>query len=84
MSGDVNRDSAILGALLREITGKCQVCGCEGDSCNIGGGEKCAWLDKLKTLCNNPRCIQVAEIRKRQFERDKKHNRVKRTKGRAA
>lgn len=78
------RDAAILGATLRAITGKCQVCGCEGDTCSVGGGERCVWMDKLKTLCSNPRCIQVAEIRTKKFKREHRVRRVRLVKGRVA
>jgi hypothetical protein len=81
MSAD--KDQVILGALMRELIGKCQVCGCAGDSCNKGGGETCGWLDDKKTLCSHPRCIQVAAIRRKQFDRDQRR-RLKKTRGRAA
>lgn len=79
----MSNDAARLGAILRAITNKCRICGCEGDSCSIGGGEKCMWLDELKTLCNSPHCIQVAEIRDRQYARQKRR-RVRLVKGRVA
>lgn len=80
------RDQAILGSLLREITCTCRVCGCQGDSCPIGGGEKCAWLttNLPKTLCNNPRCIVVAEARDRELERAKRRGVVRKKRGYAA
>jgi hypothetical protein len=68
----MSNDAAILGRALREITGKCRVCGCGGDSCNVGQGEKCVWMDALKTLCSNPRCIQAAEIVAKKIERERK------------
>lgn len=83
MTQHIDRDSAILARTIREITGKCQVCGCEGDTCSVGGGEKCVWMNHLKTLCSNPRCIQVAEIRSKQFDRAKRRK-VRLVKGRVA
>lgn len=58
----MSNDAAILGRAIRAVTGKCRVCGCGGDTCNVGQGEKCMWMDELKTLCSAQRCIQVAEI----------------------
>jgi len=82
MSGNVDRDMAILGRAIRAVTGECRVCHCEGDSCNVGLGEKCMWIDELKTLCSNPRCIQAAEIRSKKLKREKRQMRF--AKGRVA
>lgn len=79
----MSNDAAILGRALRAITGKCHVCGCEGDTCSVGGGEKCVWMDSLRTLCSNPRCIQVSAIQKKQFERQKRRK-VRLVRGRVA
>jgi hypothetical protein len=70
-------DAALLGQIVRSITGKCRVCHCGGESCRIGGGELCCWMDDMKTLCSNPRCIQVAEIQKKRDAREQKHRRVR-------
>lgn len=79
----MSNDAAILGRAIRAVTDRCRVCGCEGDSCNVGGGEKCVWMDSLKTLCSNPRCLQVAAIQEKKFNREKRR-RVRLVKGRVA
>jgi hypothetical protein len=85
MSPDaVDRDSAILGRVVRQLLGKCRVCGCEGDSCSVGGGDKCVWMNNTRTLCSNPRCIQVAAIRDKRDKREARQRRVKVGKGCAA
>ena len=80
----MSNDSAILGRALRAVSGVCRVCGCHGDSCSVGGGEKWVWMDELKTLCSNPRCLQVAEIFRKKFDRESRRRKVKLGKGRAA
>jgi hypothetical protein len=67
----MSNEAARLGAILRLVMGACRFCGCHGGECRIGGGEVCSWLDDLKTLCNNPRCAQRAEIerKKKRFAR---------------
>jgi len=86
MSGDPARDMAILGGLLRELIGKCRICGCEGDTCSIGGGETCSWAPSTpeKTLCNHPGCLQASEIRDRKINREKRRRGVRIMKGRVA
>jgi hypothetical protein len=83
MSGNPDRDAAILGRAIRAITDKCHVCGCEGDTCSVGQGEKCVWMDRMKTLCSNPRCIQVSEIQAKKFNRERRRG-VRLVKGRVA
>jgi len=68
----MRNDAAILGRAIRAVTGRCRVCGCEGDTCNVGQGERCVWMDELKTLCSSQRCIQVAEIVAKKIERESK------------
>lgn len=79
----MSNDAAILGRALRAVTDECRVCHCKGDHCNVGQGEKCVWMDSLKTLCSNPRCIQVAEIRAKKFNRERRRG-VRLVKGRVA
>jgi hypothetical protein len=53
-------DVMILGSLLNLLSGTCRHCCCHGDSCSIGGGERCSWVhtEIERTLCNNPACQQ--------------------------
>lgn len=45
----------------KPIRGKCRVCGCtEAAPCDIGL-DACAWADKAKTLCTNPKCLRAAK-----------------------
>jgi len=73
----MSNDSAILGAIVRQLVDECRVCHCHGDECAIGGGERCCWLDELRTLCNNPRCIQVDATRRTQAAREARQRRVR-------
>jgi hypothetical protein len=68
----VSNDAAIIGGLVRWLSGTCRVCGCHGDSCALreGGGERCVWVDKLKTLCNSEACIAADAISKKNHKRD--------------
>lgn len=70
----MSNDAAILARFLREVVGRCRICGCEGDSCSIGGGEKCFWMTTVpeKTLCSHPRCLTAARYRDRQVERERR------------
>lgn len=86
MTQHVDRDMAILGRLIRLVTNKCRFCACQGDSCSIGGGEKCCWVGDAvpeKTLCNNPACLRKMEIQKEKLKRVKTR-RVRIVKGRVA
>lgn len=45
----------------KPVRGKCRVCGCtETTPCGIGL-YACAWEDKAKTLCTNPKCLRAAK-----------------------
>lgn len=55
------RDAAVLGRLVRELAGTCSVCGCHGDSCKLEDGDRCCFVNKLRTLCSNPRCVVEAD-----------------------
>jgi len=74
----MSNDAAILGRFLREISGTCRECGCHGDTCSVrtGGGDRCFWMDDLRTLCSNDSCV-IAAARKQ-----KKHKREARRKSR--
>ena len=62
-------DVTIIGSLLNLLSGTCRHCGCQGDSCSIGGGEKCGFVDPLRTICNNPACLTKEMYRKQDEER---------------
>lgn len=79
----MSNDAAILGRAIRAVTDECRYCRCHGDSCSIGGGEKCCWVDELKTLCNHPACLQKDANFKRKFNRQK-GRKVRLVKGRVA
>lgn len=68
----MSNDAAIIAAALLPSMGKCRVCGCGGDSCSLPWGEKCCWVDELRTLCNNPACRTAAALKKKDVERDRK------------
>lgn len=69
----MSNDAAILGRAIRAVIGTCRVCGCSGDTCSIGGGEKCFWMttNPEKTLCSHPRCIQADAIQRKKIERER-------------
>lgn len=53
--------------------GVCRFCGCtEDNGCMIEGGgvlgddAPCSWVDKLKTVCSNPLCVEEWNSEKRQ------------------
>lgn len=62
-------DRTIIGSLLALLSGTCRHCGCPGDSCSIGGGERCGFVDLLRTVCNNPACVTKEMYRKQDEER---------------
>lgn len=65
----MSNDKAILAAAILPFCNTCRICGCSGDSCSLPAGEKCCWVDSVKTLCSNPRCLWRAELlRKRHRE----------------
>ena len=43
--------------------GKCRICGCTDSAPCVSRstGATCAWTDRTKTLCTNPRCIAAAK-----------------------
>jgi hypothetical protein len=64
----VSNDAAILGRLLRQVTGECRVCRCKGDSCSLPEGGRCVWTDSLRTLCSNPACQRAAGTARRKHK----------------
>lgn len=65
-------DAAILGRLLREVTGTCRYCGCHAGTCRIGGGEVCSWAPSApeQTICNAPGCLTRDMYQKQQDKRE--------------
>lgn len=57
----MNQDAAILARAIVPLLETCRVCGCHGDSCSLFTGERCVWVDRLRTLCSNPDCIAAVE-----------------------
>lgn len=44
--------------------GRCRVCGCtEEQSCDLGAGFHCWWVDAAHTLCSRPQCLAVVPLR---------------------
>jgi hypothetical protein len=64
-------DRRILGSLLNALSGECRVCHCHGDECRLEAGEMCCWMDALKTLCSNPKCVAAAHWRRKHEKRDR-------------
>jgi len=56
----MSHDAAMLERVLRQVTGECRVCGCHGDSCSLPEGERCVWVDKMRSLCSSPPCLVAA------------------------
>lgn len=77
----MSNDAAILARAILPSCGACRICGCEGDSCSLEAGEKCCWMNDLRTLCSNPRCVMADSINRRREARDACRRRVKRVKG---
>ena len=52
-------DKSIIGSLLKLLSGTCRHCGCHGDECAIGGGDKCYCMnsDIERTVCSAPGCL---------------------------
>jgi len=50
-------DQSVIAGIVRQISGTCKFCGCHGDSCKTGPGDTCGWMNELKTLCSNPKCV---------------------------
>jgi hypothetical protein len=73
----MSSDSARLGAIVRQLVGECHICGCHGDSCATGGGDRCVWMTELRTLCSNPRCIQVDAIQRKRHAREARQRKVR-------
>jgi hypothetical protein len=63
-----------LGSLMALLSGTCRHCGCHGDSCAIGGGEKCGWCatEIERTLCTAPGCVMKEFYRKEREKREAK------------
>jgi len=70
----MSNDAAILGRVIRAISGECRVCHCHGDACSVGLGEMCVWMDGLRTLCSNPKCLAIYAARKK-FEKRQRRRR---------
>jgi hypothetical protein len=58
----VSNDKAILAAAILPSCGRCRICSCRGDQCSLPEGGRCCWMDALRTLCSNPRCITAAAL----------------------
>ncbi|MEO6982138.1 MAG: hypothetical protein ABI072_03375 [Edaphobacter sp.] len=67
----MSNSEILLAQTLLQLSGRCRVCGCGGDECSLRAGEKCCWIDDLRTLCSNPRCIMTAEIQRKRDRRMK-------------
>lgn len=51
---------------VKTLTGICRHCGCSEDSpCRLADGEPCSWIDRTRTVCNNPPCLKSEASRKR-------------------
>lgn len=61
----MSHDAAILARAILPLCGICRVCGCHGDACSLEAGERCCWMDDLRTLCSNPRCVTAAAQRRK-------------------
>jgi hypothetical protein len=68
----MSSDRSILAAAILPLCGKCRVCGCGGDQCSLPEGEKCCWVDALRTLCSNPRCVTAADISRKRYLREQR------------
>jgi hypothetical protein len=72
-------DKAIIANVVRQLSGTCRHCGCHGDSCRKGDGDRCGWIDSMRTLCSADSCL-IAEGK---AKRKHKFATRRRTKGRA-
>ena len=77
-------DRAIIGSLVKALGGTCRVCGCHGDECSLEAGERCCWMDNLRSLCSNPKCVMATHYRAKRQQKDRRHAAVKTTKRRVA
>lgn len=80
----MSNDAAILARAILPSCETCRVCGCHGDSCSLEAGERCCWMNELRTLCSNPRCVTADSINRKRTDRESRRRRVKRVKGRSA
>ncbi len=70
----MSRDAAILARAILPLTGRCRVCSCGGDECSLPEGGRCVWMDGLRTLCSNPRCVMAAANAKKRRKREEKRS----------
>ena len=70
----MNQDAAILARAIVPLLETCRVCGCHGDSCSLFTGERCVWVDRLRTLCSNPDCIAAVERLKKKQKHQQQRN----------
>lgn len=75
----MSNDAAILARAILPLCERCQICKCGGDSCSLEAGERCCWMNSLRTLCSNPRCVRAYEQKRKldRRERDREMARAK-------
>jgi hypothetical protein len=65
-------DAANLARILAPLMGTCRICGCHGDACSLETGDRCCWVNALRTLCSKPSCVIAADRQRKQEARAQK------------